>query len=63
MADTNNSDLLLSNLFDVKGKVALVTGGGTLPEAKSSTIHTDRHSRIWDWSYGSPSMSQVGQVV
>lgn len=27
---TNNDDLQLSNLFDVKGKVALVTGGGTL---------------------------------
>ncbi|KAI9821021.1 MAG: hypothetical protein M1827_003754 [Pycnora praestabilis] len=29
MADTNNSDFQLSNLFDVKGKVALVTGGGS----------------------------------
>lgn len=27
---TNNDDLQLSNLFDVKGKVALVTGGGML---------------------------------
>ena len=26
--ETNNKDLELSNLFDVKGKVALVTGGG-----------------------------------
>ena len=31
MAETNNQDLLLSSLFDVKGKVALVTGGGTVP--------------------------------
>lgn len=28
MPDTNNQDLLLGSLFDVKGKVALVTGGG-----------------------------------
>ncbi|CAF9940659.1 MAG: hypothetical protein ALECFALPRED_008783 [Alectoria fallacina] len=27
--ETNNKDLELSNLFDVKGKVALVTGGGS----------------------------------
>lgn len=27
--ETNNHDLQLSNLFDVKGKVALITGGGT----------------------------------
>lgn len=27
--ETNNQDLQLSNLFDVKGKVALVTGGGS----------------------------------
>ena len=26
--ESNNPDLQLSNLFDVKGKVALVTGGG-----------------------------------
>ena len=26
--ETNNADLQLGNLFDVKGKVALVTGGG-----------------------------------
>ena len=26
--ETNNKDLELSNLFDVKGKVALITGGG-----------------------------------
>lgn len=26
--ETNNKDLEISNLFDVKGKVALVTGGG-----------------------------------
>jgi hypothetical protein len=26
--ETNNKDLELANLFDVKGKVALVTGGG-----------------------------------
>jgi len=26
--ESNNADLQLSNLFDVKGKVALVTGGG-----------------------------------
>ena len=26
--DSNNQDLELSKLFDVKGKVALVTGGG-----------------------------------
>ena len=30
MPDTNNQDLLLGNLFDVKGKVALVTGGGKI---------------------------------
>jgi len=26
--DTNNADLELGNLFNVQGKVALVTGGG-----------------------------------
>lgn len=26
--ESNNADLELSKLFDVKGKVALVTGGG-----------------------------------
>jgi len=29
MSDTNNPDLTLSSVFDVKGKVALVTGGGS----------------------------------
>lgn len=29
MSDTNNPELTLSNVFDVKGKVALVTGGGS----------------------------------
>lgn len=28
--ETNNADLELGNLFDVKGKVALVTGGGEI---------------------------------
>ena len=28
---TNNADFEISKLFDVKGKVALVTGGGTIP--------------------------------
>ena len=27
--ESNNPDLELAKLFDVKGKVALVTGGGT----------------------------------
>ena len=32
--ETNNKDLELSNLFDVKGKVALVTGGGgSIPQS------------------------------
>ena len=32
--ETNNKDLQLSNLFDVKGKVALVTGGGqSIPQS------------------------------
>ena len=35
--ETNNKDLELSNLFDVKGKVALVTGGGcSFPPISSS---------------------------
>ena len=35
--ETNNKDLELSNLFDVKGKVALITGGGrSISQFKSS---------------------------
>ena len=30
--ESNNKDLELVNLFDVKGKVALVTGGGILSQ-------------------------------
>lgn len=37
--ETNNKDLELSNLFDVKGKVALVTGGGQ--SLSPSTLFTD----------------------
>ena len=50
--ETNNADLELSNLFDVKGKVALVTGGGKL-QCKCGRFLwnelTDR--RIRDWPY------------
>lgn len=33
---TNNPDLEISNLFDVKGKVALVTGGGKTHNPETS---------------------------
>ena len=35
--ETNNKDLELSNLFDVKGKVALITGGGQSVNNQSIT--------------------------
>lgn len=37
--ETNNKDLELSNLFDVKGKVALITGGGQ--SIRQSTLPRD----------------------
>ena len=52
MADTNNSELQLSNLFDVKGKVALVTGGGVLVKSNSVFISFDTAYRIRHWPDG-----------
>ena len=52
--ESNNADLQLSNLFNVKNKVALVTGGGkTRPNPLlEHALHILIGDRQWHWPYG-----------
>ena len=45
MADSVLQDLTSSNLFDLTGVVAVVTGGGTVSLMSNSDIHSGHYSR------------------
>lgn len=47
---TNNEEFQLNKLFDVKDKVALVTGGGEYP-IDSLIPSTLIEYRLWNWPH------------
>lgn len=50
MSQTNNPDFQLSEVFNVKGKIALVTGGGSGIGLMVSTARHGRHGSLIDSS-------------